>query len=140
MSVEVRISDGPLPPHPPAAAPDGVGAVLVFEGIVRAREGDAVIEALDYEVYEPMASGMLARIAEAMAREHGLTRVRVEHSRGRVPVGGVSFRLAIESAHRKEGLRAADAFIDRMKRDVPIWKRPVWHDAQPPIADIGRSG
>lgn len=127
MSVEVTIIDGPLPAAPSAAAVvDGAGAVVVFEGIVRAREGDGVIEALEYQAYEPMAQRQMGELAGELVARHGLLRVRVEHSRGRVGVGECSFRLVIESPHRAEALAAMGEFIDRLKRDVPIWKRPVW--------------
>lgn len=133
MSVQVLIIDGPLPAPSSRPVPSGVGAILMFEGVVRASEGEGIIEALEYEAYEPMATSMLTRIATAMVRQHRLTGMVVEHSRGRVAVGGVSFRLTIDSPRRKEGLLAAEEFIDRLKRDVPIWKRPVW--SAPPAAD-----
>lgn len=126
MSFSADIVDGALSPRPPRPALQGVGAVLVFEGVVRAREAEGLIDALTYEAYEPMASDTIRKIAEALVREHGLIRIEVEHSRGRVPVGQVSFRLTIQSRHREEGLQAAAAFIDQLKRDVPIWKRPEW--------------
>jgi molybdopterin synthase catalytic subunit len=52
----------------------------------------------------------------------------VEHSRGRVAAGECSFRLRVAASHRPEALRAVEEFIDRMKRDVPIWKTPVYAD------------
>jgi molybdopterin synthase catalytic subunit len=36
--------------------------------------------------------------------------------------------LTIDSAHRVEALLAMGEFIDRMKIDVPLWKRPVFHN------------
>src|SRR5690606_23147630 len=125
MSVHVRLTNGPLPPRRHAPPRDGVGAILVFEGVVRPREGEGIIEALDYEAYQPMATTMIQRLAHSLLAEHGLTAIEVEHSVGRVAVGEVSFRLTIQSSHRAEGLRAAAAFIDRLKQDVPIWKRPI---------------
>jgi molybdopterin synthase catalytic subunit len=131
MNIAIEIIDGPLPPLPPrqpgTKSPAGsAGALLIFEGIVRAIEGEGTIEALHYQVYEPMAQTMLGRIAQEIGEQRGLLHVHVQHSRGCVGVGGVSFRLMIESPHRKEGLAATDEFIDLMKKDVPIWKRPVW--------------
>lgn len=127
MSVQVAIIDGPLPPcrdGPAHAALAGrVGANLLFEGVARALEAGQTIAALDYEAYEPMASRQLHALAEEMIAKHGVLAVFVEHSRGRVPVGACSFRLRIFSAHRKEAIAALDEFVDRMKRDVPIWKR-----------------
>lgn len=132
MSVHVSIIDGVLPAARaalagPAAPPDGaVGGFLVFEGIARALEDDRTLAALEYEAYEPMAREELRRLSEDVLAKHGLLALLVEHSRGRVAVGKCSFRLAIWSRHRKEALAAMDEFIDRMKRDVPIWKHPVF--------------
>ncbi|TWT98181.1 Molybdopterin synthase catalytic subunit [Botrimarina colliarenosi] len=123
--VEVHLVDGALAPKatPP---PVGAGAWLVFEGIVRPSEEGRPLAALDYEAYEPMTSRELRRLAEATRVEHGLLSIVVEHSVGRVAAGEVSFRLAIGSKHRAEGIRAAETFIDRMKKTVPLWKTPVY--------------
>lgn len=128
MSVRVRILEGPLTqrPEPPA---NGAGAVFVFDGIVRPREGapphDTPIAALDYTAYRPMADQTLEAIAREALQRFGLLAIDVEHSLGRVNAGESSFRLAIHAAHRREALDAANWFIDRMKADVPIWKAPV---------------
>ena len=125
MSVRISIVDGPLGAATPQAV-EGAGAVLTFEGVVRGMENGEPLDGLEYQAYEPMASRQLGRLAEELAARFGLLGLFVEHSRGRVAVGEVSFRLVIASPHRKEGLAAMDEFIDRMKRDVPIWKKPVW--------------
>jgi len=103
----------------------GVGAVLVFEGIVRGLEAGELIAGLEYEVYEPMATRQMEMIARGLVEELGLVSVRVWHSRGRVGGGECSLRVVVRSAHRKEGLVAMERFIDALKRDVPIWKRVV---------------
>lgn len=128
MSTSARIIDGPLPAPGLNTPPAGTGAMLMFEGIVRELESGRRIAALDYEAYEPMAARELERLAVETLNRHRLLSVRAWHSRGRVPVGACSFRLVIESPHRAEALRAMEHFIDRMKRDVPIWKKPVWAD------------
>ncbi len=124
MKIYVTITEGPLAGGR-AVAIDGAGAAVVFEGIVRGMEDGARIAGLEYRVYEPMASRELTRLAEDVAGRHELIAMDVEHSRGTVPVGACSFRLRVWSAHRKEALAAMDEFIDRMKRDVPIWKSAV---------------
>lgn len=132
MSVSVTLVDGPLPAHQSLSAPAAsrgaacqVGASTMFEGIVRASEDERPIIALDYEAYNPMATRMLERIARELVERHKLHSIEVQHSTGRVGVGERSFRLIIDSAHRAEGIAATSEFIDRMKRDVPIWKRAV---------------
>lgn len=139
MNISIDILDGPLPPHLVTPSEPGAGAWLMFEGIVRGSENGATIEALEYQTYEPMAQHMLREIAADVAARHGLMGVMVQHSRGRVPVGACSFRLLMQSAHRKPALAAMDEFIDRLKKDVPIWKSAA-HGAHPPMADMVRSG
>ena len=131
MSVLVHISPGPLSSERllashSAIAAHAVGATVVFEGIVRANEQGRTIRALSYEAYEPMATNSLTQLANDILSKHTLIAITVEHSRGEVATGQRSFRLAIDSAHRKEALAAMDEFIDRMKRDVPIWKTAIY--------------
>jgi molybdopterin synthase catalytic subunit len=125
MSVHVHIVDGPVPASARETPMGGAGAVVEFQGIVREREGDAAIRALAYSTYDPMALRQLTALAGDVARKHGLLALQADHSRGRVPVGACSFRLVVHAAHRKEALAAMDEFIDRLKRDVPIWKSAV---------------
>ena len=143
MIVVAAIIDGPIDaareaaaiaPHVAAFAElDAAamcGAELRFDGVVRRGEpqqgAQRDIVALDYETYEPMAGRPLRDLAEAIARAHGLAAIVALHSRGRVAVGRTSFVLRVRSAHRAEALAAVTAFIDRLKREVPIWKHPVW--------------
>lgn len=126
-------SIGPAPD-----APGLVGATLRFEGIVRRDEpsgaptpGGAPLPlrpliALDYQTYDPMAHHQFAGLARDVAHEFGLLALVALHSRGRVRVGEASFMLTIRSTHRAEAIAAMTSFIDRLKRDVPIWKLPVW--------------
>ena len=101
---------------------EGAGAAVAFAGLVRPLEDGRTIVALDYEIYEPMALRVLEELAREMIETHGLIGIAVEHSRGRVGVGECSFRLQIAAPHRQEALAAMAEFIDRMKRDAPIWK------------------
>jgi molybdopterin synthase catalytic subunit len=122
MSVRVEIVEGPLVS---IVSPrfENAGAVVMFEGVVRGLENGSAIEALFYEAYRPMADRQLERLAQDLCRQHAVLAIDVMHSVGRVAVGEISFRLIVASAHRKAALAAMDEFIDRMKQDVPIWKR-----------------
>ncbi|MCC7409767.1 MAG: molybdenum cofactor biosynthesis protein MoaE [Phycisphaeraceae bacterium] len=124
MNIHVSITDGSLPPSSARRDYDA-GAVLYFEGVVRPTEDGQPLEALDYEVYEPMARRTLAQLAEQAGQRFKLLSVEVEHSRGKVSAGACSFRLCVASSHRAEAIEATAWFIDRMKQDVPIWKRPI---------------
>ena len=124
MPVHVQILDGALPPHTGSPVAAGAGALVVFEGIVRDSEDSRRILGLDYETYDPMAQQQLEQLAATTLASFKLIALDVTHSRGYVAVGECSFRLLIASAHRKEALAAMDHFIDALKRDVPIWKKP----------------
>lgn len=131
MMIDVQILDGPLDPRTLERVgidAGAVGARVMFEGIVREVEDGRPLVALDYSAYEPMAHNQLKDLAAEIGHAHGLGGVTVRHSRGRVRVGEVSFLLVALAPHRKEALRAMDEFIDRMKRDVPIWKTAVFAD------------
>ena len=124
--INVSLHEGPLASACEVDAPDGCGAVVVFEGRVRGLEDGRPVAALAYEAYEPMTTRELRSLAESVCAEHQLPWLRAEHSTGRVGVGEVSFRLSIAAPHRAEALAAAGVFIDRMKREVPLWKVPVY--------------
>ncbi len=130
--VSVTFIDGPLSiaPSPSNSSGGGLtgvtGASLSFEGLVRRDEAGRAIAALRYEAYQPMASRLMSELAADIATRHALHAIAVEHSVGLVPVGALSFRLTMHSAHRREALAAMDEFITRMKQDVPIWKMPVF--------------
>ncbi|MEX0655779.1 MAG: molybdenum cofactor biosynthesis protein MoaE [Phycisphaeraceae bacterium] len=125
MQIDVRLHEGPLPATP-CWSVDGAGAVMRFEGVVRPMEQGRPLAALAYEQYPPMTERELHRLAEEVATAHGLLAIRVVHSHGRVPVGAVSFQLDVASQHRAVGLAAMDEFINRLKREVPLWKLPVF--------------
>ena len=131
--IRISITPGPLLPlnvnAPAYLSRSGSGASVCFEGIVRPGEDSKTISAIDYEAYEPMAQKTLHELAREAIDKFGVVAMSIEHSTGRVPVHERSFRMQVVSIHRKEALQAMDWFIDAMKRDVPIWKHPVWQDS-----------
>lgn len=123
MSVQVRLTEGALGKLAEMPTTKGSGARIIFDGIVRPSEDGCEIAGLDYEAYRPMAEQQLERIGKELIEKHGLLSMDIEHSIGHVPNFECSFRLIIDSKHRKEGLHAMDEFIDLLKQDVPIWKQ-----------------
>lgn len=98
---------------------DDVGAIAVFLGTVRADPG---VDALDYEVYKPMAMGKLTELAERAKEKFGVLELSIVHRLGRVPVGGDSVVVACSAGHRGEAFAACAWAMDEVKRVVPIWK------------------
>ena len=109
---------------PPLVLPSReIGAVVEFLGIVRELENGEALAGLHYEAYEPMARKVLGRHFEELARLHPCAAVLFIHRTGWVPVGEASMFLRVLSSHRKEALAFMDGAIDRLKQDVPVWKR-----------------
>ncbi len=100
-----------------------IGAVVEFQGLVREMEGELALEGLFYEAYESMARKVLEQHLRELGAGHGCEQVDFIHRLGWVPVGEASLYIRVLSAHRGEGLRFLAASIDRLKLDVPIWKR-----------------
>jgi molybdopterin synthase catalytic subunit len=95
------------------------GAVVVFEGVTRE------VDALEYEAYVEMAEEKIAAILAAVKEEHGLTAVAAEHRVGLVPLSQPSVIVAASAPHRGEAFAGARAAIDRIKAEVPIWKKEI---------------
>ncbi|OGH56576.1 MAG: hypothetical protein A3G34_09215 [Candidatus Lindowbacteria bacterium RIFCSPLOWO2_12_FULL_62_27] len=108
----------------------GCGALLTFAGAVRAdddEQGRAQVTHITYEGYESMAEQVLRQIAESVARAHQV-RVAIEHRLGRLEVGEVSVGVAVACPHRSQGFSALRDAIEKIKKDLPIWKKEEFSD------------
>lgn len=104
---------------------DDIGALVEFTGIVRGTEDARPISAIRYEAYQPMAKNQMHRILTDLSVDHPCLRAIVVHRVGVVPVGHAAIYIGVESVHRAEAFALVAAFMDQMKRDVPIWKTEV---------------
>ncbi|PFG33820.1 molybdenum cofactor biosynthesis protein MoaE [Sanguibacter antarcticus] len=102
------------------------GAVVTFRGVVRDNDSERAVTGLDYEAH-PQAQEFLARCCADVARETGL-RVAAVHRVGELRIGDVALVAAVSSGHRAEAFAACSALVDRIKVEVPIWKRQHFTD------------
>jgi molybdopterin synthase catalytic subunit len=123
METHIAFTTAPIVIPAPVLPTREIGACLEFSGIVRETEHDRALTGLHYEAYEPMARTHLARIFGELHAAHPIAAIHFIHRLGWVPVGEASLYIRILAAHRGEALRFITAAIDRMKADVPIWKR-----------------
>ncbi|OLZ08100.1 molybdenum cofactor biosynthesis protein MoaE [Sulfobacillus thermosulfidooxidans] len=104
------------------------GAQAIFLGTVRNEfEGRASL-GLYYDVYPPMAQSQIRKIGEALKEEFDIRHVVIIHRIGELPVGAASVLVAVSAPHREQAFAAAKAGIDRVKQQVPIWKKEHWAD------------
>ncbi len=120
MIVDVLIQAEPIVLK--SEVPPEAGAVVRFEGRVRAVENGRAIGALIYAAYRPMAERQMEKILHELGKQHPCLRVQVRHRIGEVRVGEIAIVVEALSAHRAEAFALASSFMDRLKLDVPIWK------------------
>jgi molybdopterin synthase catalytic subunit len=127
MVVQVQLTQEPLGPSSAdlVGMAGSAGAWVEFSGTVRADEEGRPIDALEYEAYEPMAIRQMERILRELAVTHLCLAVSVVHRLGRIPAGEHVIRVRAAAAHRQEAFALVAQFMDRLKQDVPIWKRRV---------------
>ncbi|MEZ5332256.1 MAG: molybdenum cofactor biosynthesis protein MoaE [Thermoanaerobaculia bacterium] len=127
--VPVSLVNGEPDPAPLLAAVDDPahGATLLFLGRVRGdRDGRAVTH-LTYEAYEPMALAALRRIVEEIEAARGC-RLAIAHRIGEAPAGRTTVAIAASAPHREAAYAASREALERLKREVPIWKREHYAD------------
>ncbi len=126
-SPRVLLSDAPLSLERTVAAVAhaGAGGIDVFIGNVRAHSRGRTIDHLEYEAYGPMALRTMQAIAAAIEAETPGARVAIHHRLGLLKIGETAVIIAASAAHRAEAFAACRAAIERLKEDVPIWKREV---------------
>ncbi len=123
--VLVRISATPLSVDEAVAfvGDAGAGGTTVFIGTVRDRSAGGVVTGLHYEVWEELATTRLGEIAEEMREGWPVRKVAILHRTGDLEVGEASVVIACSAPHRAEAFEACRHGIERLKQDVPIWKK-----------------
>jgi len=108
------------------------GAVLVFLGTVRDSHQGRPVTRLTYTAYRPMAETRLGRLVEELETGSGSERLRIaiHHRLGEVPAGEPSVVIAVASPHRAEAYEASRTALERLKAEVPIWKREHYADGE----------
>jgi molybdopterin molybdotransferase len=124
MEIEIELTDRTIAESiPPPRHAGAAGAWMEFRGVVRGEEDAQPIRALEYEAYPEMAVREMRRILEKLAVQHPCLAVKVIHRTGRIPVGATALYVGVAAAHRAEAIALLGGFMDRLKQDVPIWKR-----------------
>ncbi|MGE6762575.1 molybdenum cofactor biosynthesis protein [Corallococcus interemptor] len=113
-----------------AVASPGAGGLVTFSGAVRDHTKGRRVLRLEYEAYAPMAEAKLAEIGGEVARAWPGTRLAIMHRVGTLVPGELAVVIAAASAHRQEAFRGCEYAIERLKQDVPIWKKEFFEDGE----------
>ena len=121
----VRLTEAPLDPSEALAfvADPGAGGIVLFAGTVRDSSDAGMVTGLHYEAWDERALAAIEAIGREILRKWTVRRVAILHRTGSLSVGDVSVLVCCSAEHRAESFDAAREGIERIKREVPIWKK-----------------
>lgn len=103
------------------------GAIATFTGRVRAKENgtDERTNYLEFEKYDGVAEDRMEEITDELEERDGVLDVRLHHRTGRIPDGEDIVFVVVLAGHRDEAFQAVKDGIDRLKDEVPLFKKEV---------------
>jgi molybdopterin synthase catalytic subunit len=110
-----------------AVARADAGGIALFVGTVRDHNDGRTVTRLEYEAYVSMADKQMRALGDAIERELPGVTLSALHRIGSLEVGEIAVVCAASAAHREQAFVACRLLIDRIKAEVPIWKRE--HDS-----------
>ncbi|MBP1986178.1 molybdopterin synthase [Halolamina salifodinae] len=108
------------------------GAIATFTGRVRAKdaEDDSPTTHLKFEKYEGVAEQRMAAIASELEEREGVFEVLFHHRTGVVVDGEDIVFVVVLAGHRREAFRTVEDGIDRLKDEVPLFKKETTQDEE----------
>jgi molybdopterin synthase catalytic subunit len=134
MPAEVRFSltDQAIDPvsmgeylHDPSA-----GAEVTFDGRVRDHNDGHAVAQLEYQAYPALAVPTGQRILAEEAERFCLVRAIAVHRTGALRIGESAVWVGVASAHRGAAFDAARAIMERLKYELPVWKKETYADGR----------
>ncbi|QSX00349.1 molybdopterin synthase [Haloterrigena alkaliphila] len=108
-------------------AADRAGAIATFTGRVRAKDDadDARTQYLEFEKYEGVADERMAALETDLEARDGVLEVELYHRTGIVEDGEDIVFVVVLAGHREEAFRTVEDGINRLKDEVPLFKKEV---------------
>lgn len=104
------------------------GGVVLFSGEARNIHNGKTVKYLEYEAHETMAETMIAEIVQTAVERWKLIHASAVHRTGIVNISESAVVVVTSHAHRRQAYEANQFIIDRIKKDVPIWKCEHYND------------
>jgi molybdopterin synthase subunit MoaE len=119
ISVRVTNDDADIAKLVESAKSSAMGAIVVFDGIVR----DDDIEWIELSAYEEGALYEFEAIREDAIKKFGLLSVDIIHRTGRLKPGDNILIIVVGSPHRKDAFFGCEYILEEIKRRAPVWKK-----------------
>lgn len=127
MPALVSLSATPLSldAHVAAVADAAHGAIATFIGVVRDHDPsvEGEVTHLEYSAHPDALAIAKKIVAEVEAVHEGV--IALSHRVGLLAVGEVAIVAAAASAHRAEAFAACREAVERVKAELPVWKREL---------------
>ncbi|MFW2514615.1 molybdenum cofactor biosynthesis protein MoaE [Demequina sp. SO4-13] len=124
-----RVGPAPLSLDAHVAAVTGPqhGAVATFLGQVRDHDPsvEGEVTHLEYSAH-PDAEAEIARIAREICPDGAA--LAVTHRVGLLAVGDAAIIAAVASPHRAQAFETCRELVERVKAELPVWKREILSD------------
>lgn len=109
------------------------GAMVIFTGHVRDNSIDnngnlKSVRALEYTAHEPLANQLIFQILEDAKKKYNLIDAYCLHRIGYLNLEEIAVIVITTAGHRKECYAGNKYIIDRIKHEVPIWKKEIFID------------
>jgi len=130
MPAIAALSSSPLSldAHVAAVADPTHGAIATFVGLVRDHDPsvDGEVTHLEYSAH-PDAAAVLERVVAEVEARHDAV-LALTHRVGLLGVGEPAIVAAAASAHRAEAFAACQDAVERVKAELPVWKKEILAD------------
>lgn len=103
----------------------------MFVGIVRedpAESSSGKVRYLEYEAFEEVAARKLQELRDDLMKREGIVDVSIHHVVDRLGVGDVSLIITVLGTRRRFVFPVLEEAVERVKKEVPIWKKEFTSD------------
>jgi len=105
-----------------------VGGIGSFTGIVRVDNEDFRTSQLEFESYKTAADASIQKIREEIMQQEGIIDVLIHHKVGTIkPLEDIVY-IVVAAGHRQQLFPALAETLERVKSEVPIWKKEITVD------------
>jgi len=80
-------------------------------------------KSLEFESYEEATGNKISLIENDLKACEGILDVRIHHRVGRIEAGQDIVYIVVAASHRQQLFQALSDAIERVKAEVPIWKK-----------------
>ncbi len=105
-----------------------VGAVIVFVGRVRRVNRGKDVDELVYEHAGELTRKKLEEVTVEIAEKYNLAYAAAYHYVGRLKPGDTTMVIVVAGENRSSTMPALEELVERVKREVPIWKLEAYKD------------